>query len=121
MENITINDILYVLITVALPLVLRFVYQLVAEKVANSKYADAVDSIYAAVSYVNQTFVDGLKTAGSFGSDEAMQAYYMAQAAALDTMKASTYRWLEKTYDDLDIWLKVQIESAVKASKEVPA
>ena len=118
MEHITINDILYVLITVALPLVLRYGYQLASAKRAESKYADAVESVYAAVAYVNQTFVDSLKASGSFDNEAAMQAFYMAKDAALECMKDSTYKWLEKTYEDLDTWLEVQIESAVKSSKK---
>ena len=118
MENITINDILYVLITVALPLVLRYGYQLASAKLAETKYADAVDSVYAAVAYVNQTFVDSLKASGDFDKEASKMAFYMAKDAALECMKASTYQWLEKTYEDLDTWMKVQIESAVKSSKK---
>ena len=36
MENITINDILYVILTAAVPLVLRYIYQLVSAKVADT-------------------------------------------------------------------------------------
>ena len=121
MENITINDILYALITVALPLVLRYAYQLVSAKLAATKYADAVESIYASVSYVNQTFVDSLKDAGSFDEEAAQQAFHMAKTAALECMKTSTYKWLVKTYTDLDTWMEVQIESAVKSSKGADA
>ena len=121
MEHITINDILYVLITVALPLVLRYGYQLASAKLAETKYADAVESVYAAVAYVNQTFVDSLKASGDFGGEAARQAFHMARAAALDCMKESTYKWLEETYNDLDTWLEVQIESAVKSNKKEAA
>lgn len=118
MEHITINDILYVLLTMALPLVLRYAYQLASAKLAETKYADAVASVYAAVDYVNQTFVDGLKAEGYFDQEAAMQAFRMAKDAALQCMKDSTYKWLEKTYADLDTWLEVQIESAVNSAKK---
>ena len=117
MENITINDILYVLITAALPLVLRFVYQLVSAKVADSKYASAVNAVFSAVEFVNQTYVDALKEAGSFDAEAQAVALEKAKSAALETMEIGTRKWLEKSFADMDNWLTVQIESAVKASK----
>ena len=117
MENITIYDILFALITVALPLVLRYGYQLVAVRVADSKHADAVLSVGNAVLYVMQTFVDSTKAAGNFDKEAQEHAFLMAKEAALETMKDSTRKWLEKTYTDLDAWLTVQIESAVKGAK----
>ena len=115
--NVTINDILYVLITIALPLVLRYAYQLVSTKVAGTQYANAVSAVFSAVEYVNQTFVDALKEAGDFGKEAQAVALQKAKDAALETMAAGTRKWLEKSYTDLDSWLTVQIESAVKASK----
>lgn len=117
MENITINDILYVLITVALPLVLRYAYQLVSVKVAGTQYANAVNAVFSAVDYVNQTFVDSLKEAGNFDTAAQAVALRKAKDAALETMEAGTRKWLEKSYADLDSWLTVQIESAVKSAK----
>lgn len=118
MVNITINDILYALITVLLPLVLRYVYQLVSIKVAGTQYANAVNAVFAAVEYVNQTYVDTLKKEGDFDAESQEFAFEMAKDAALDIMEASTYKWLAKSFDSVDSWLDVQIESAVKAVKE---
>lgn len=118
MVNITINDILYALITVLLPLVLRYVYQLVSIKVSGTQYANAVNAVFAAVEYVNQTYVDALKKEGDFDAESQEFALEMAKDAALDIMEASTYKWLSKSFEDIDGWLDVQIESAVKAVKE---
>ena len=115
--TVTINDILYAVLTVMVPLLLRFVYQLVSAKLADSKYSKAVDAVYSAVSYVTQTFVDSLKQSGSFDKDAQGRAFMMAKEAALETMDAATKKWLEKSYADLDAWLTIQIESAVKTSK----
>lgn len=117
MENVTINDIFYVLLTVALPLVLRYAYQLVSVKVANTQYSNAVNAIYSAVEYVNQTFVDTLKQAGNFDEASQIIALEKAKDAALDIMEENTIDWLERSFVDLDTWLTVQIESAVKAVK----
>ena len=117
MNNVTINDIFYVLLTVALPITLRYVFQLISAKVADSKYSQTVNAILAAVEYVNQTFVDSLKASGSFDEEAQRKAFEMAKEAALASLSAGTYKWLERSFVDLDAWLTVQIESAVKAVK----
>ena len=117
--TVTINDILYAVLTVMLPLLVRFAYQFVSAKLADSKYAKAVNAVYHSVEYVMQTFVDSLKTSGNFDKEAQAHAFEMAKEAALETMDAATRKWLEKSYTDLDAWLTVQIESAVKTSKVV--
>lgn len=117
METVTLNDILYVVLTAAVPLVLRFVYQFISAKVEGTRYGDAIDAVYSAVEYVNQTFVDALKAEGNFDTDAQLKAFDKAKDAALEIMSKSTVDWLERTHIDLDAWLTVQIEAAVKAVK----
>lgn len=116
-ETITINDILYVFLTMAVPMLLRFGYQLVSAKVGDTEYQRAVDAVFSSVEYVNQTFVQSLKESGSFDKEAQEVAFEKAKEAALLTMEASTRKWLEKSFADLDGWLTVQIESAVKGAK----
>lgn len=118
MENITINDVLYMALTVALPMVLRYVFQFVSAKVADSKYSNALNCVFSAVEYVNQTFVDSLKKSGCFDAMAQEAALKAAKDAALEVMDASTKKWLEKTFVNMDEWLTIQIESAVKAVKK---
>lgn len=117
MENVNINDILYMLITVALPLVLRYVFQLASAKVADSEYAHAVNAVFSAVEYVSQTFVGALKEAGSFDEEAQATALQMAKDAAIEIMEESTRKWLAKSIVNVDAWLTVQIEGAVKHTK----
>ena len=117
MNDVTMNDIFYVLLTVALPITLRYVFQLISAKVADSKCSEGVDAVLAAVEFVNQTFVDSLKASGAFDAEAQRRAFEMAKDAALASLSAGTYKWLEKSFIDLDAWLTVQIESAVKAVK----
>lgn len=112
--EVTINDILYLVITALLPLTLRFAWQLISAKVADSRYAAALKDIFSAVEYVNQTFVDGLKEKGCFDEEAQAYAFTMAKNAAMELMAVSTRKWLEKYVADLDSWLTVQIEAAVK-------
>lgn len=117
MESITINDILYVVLTAAVPLVLRFIYQLVSAKVEDTRYENAVNAVFSAVEYVNQVFVGDLKESGNFDETAQIQAFQKAKDAALDIMGETVRKWLDKTQVDVDEWLTVQIESAVKAVK----
>lgn len=117
METVTLNDILYALLTMAVPLILSYVIQLVSEFIADSKHKDAVKTVFDAVVYVNQTFVDELKRAGNFDAEAQKTAFEKAKNAALDTMRNSTYKWLDKVYIDLDSWFEVQIERAVNGAK----
>ena len=117
MTNVTINDIFYVLLTAAVPLVLRYVHQLVSAKTAGRNHAAAVEAVFSAVEYVNQTFVDSLKASGSFNKPAQEQALVMAKGAALDLMEEAVYKWAEEAFEDLDGWLTMQIEGAVKAVK----
>lgn len=117
METITVNDILYVVLTVAVPVVLRFAFQYFSAKYADSKYATAMLCVFNAVEYVNQTFVDALKQHGSFDEIAQADALNMAKDAALSLMDEGTKMWLNSAFDDLDGWLTIQIESAVKTTK----
>ncbi len=117
--NVTIQDVLYVFITVMSPLLLRFVWQFVSAKIADSRYAAVLNSIYCAVEYVNQTFVDALKASGSFDKQAQAHALEKAKDAALNLLTESTYNWLEKSVVNLDEWMTVQIEAAVRSAKPV--
>lgn len=115
--ELTINDIFYAVLTVVLPLVLRYAYQLVSAKVAGSKYDKAVTAVADSVTYVTQTFVDALKEQGRFDEEAQSAAFRRAKDAALETMEAGVRSWLEKSVANLDEWLEVQIEAAVRKQK----
>lgn len=115
----TIQNVLYVFITVMLPLLLRFVWQLISVKIADSRYAAALNDVYSAVVFVNQTYVDALKEKECFDKEAQAYALEKAKNAALDLMSDSTFNWLEKTIGNLDDWLTVQIEAAVRRAKPV--
>lgn len=119
MGTVTLNDIFYVVLTAAVPLALRYLWQYCAAKYADSKYADAINAVFSAVEYVNQTFVDTLKCEGNFDENAKVKAFCNAKDAALEIMSKSTLAWLGKTHTDVDQWLTVQIEVAVKSAKAV--
>lgn len=115
--DLSINDLLYALLTVVVPVALKLLWQYVAERVSNSKYAEAINCVFAAVDYTNQVFVDSLKSSGSFDAKAQEEAFFKAKETALDIMEAGTIKWLQKTFGSIDYWLEVQIEAAVKEGK----
>ena len=120
METITINQILYILITAVLLPVLGFVGQYVltkTEDIKNETIRDAINAVWNAVVYVSQVFVDDCKTSGNFDKDAQVKAFNMAKTAALDMISDNAKKYIEKYCGDLDEWLKIQIEAAVKSNK----
>lgn len=115
--EVSINDIMYAVITVVLPLVLPYIFNLISAKVADWRHAAVLNDIFSAVEYVNQTFVDSLKDKGCFDEEAQAYAFTMAKDAALNLMTASTRKWLKRSVADLDNWLDVQIEAAVRTAK----
>ena len=115
--EITLDDVLYAVLTVVLPLILRYVFQFVSMRFAETIQAEAIEAVFDAVEYVNQTFVSSLKKAGNFDDEAKQFAFEKAKSAALEVMEASTKRWLQKSISNLDTWLEIKIESAVKNAK----
>lgn len=115
--DITTNNILCFALIVLVSVALKLLRQYVSVKVAGSRYADAVNCVFAAVDYVNQVFVDTLKQEGYFDAEAQQDAFRRAKDTALELMEAGTLKWLEKTFDCVDSWLEVQIEAAVKEVK----
>ena len=119
MESITLNNLCLTVFTAAVPLILRFFWQLCSSEYNDSKYADAIQAVFSSVEYVNQTFTDSLKQSGCFDEEAQEIALKKAKNTALDLMHTSTLKWLERSFVDLDHWLTVQIEAAVKSHKAV--
>lgn len=117
MESITIDDVLYLLLTVLLPVLARYAWQFLYAKISDCEQAKAIDAVFSAVGFVGQTYVDSLKQSGDFDYASQQKALEKAKDAALAIMDASARKWLEKAVVDVDEWLTVQIENAIKHSK----
>ena len=118
--EITLNEVLYTLITCALMIVVRFGVQLIRTKTAEIKNAEVqqmIDNIGDIVIMVSQTFVDSLKESGNFDKEAQAKAFNMAKTAALEMISDNAKKYIEKYCGDLDEWLKIQIEAAVKGNK----
>lgn len=118
--EITLNEVLYTLITCALMIVVRFGVQLIRTKTAQIKNAEVqqmIDNIGDIVIMVSQTFVDSLKESGNFDKEAQAKAFNMAKTAALNGMSDSMKKYIDKYCGGLDEWLRIQIEAWVKKNK----
>ena len=118
--EITLNEVLYTLITCALMIVVRFGVQLIRTKTAEIKNAEVqqmIDNIGDIVIMVSQTFVDSLKESGNFDKEAQAKAFKMAKPDALDGMSDSMKKYIDKYCGGLDEWLRIQIEAWVKKNK----
>lgn len=118
--EITLNEVLYTLITCALMIVVRFGVQLIRAKTAEIKNAEVqqmIDNIGDIVIMVSQTFVDSLKESGNFDKEAQAKAFNMAKTAALNGMSDSMKKYIDKYCGGLDEWLRIQIEAWVKKNK----
>lgn len=118
--EITLNEVLYTLITCALMIVVRFGVQLIRTKTAEIKNAEVqqmIDNIGDIVIMVSQTFVDSLKESGNFNKEAQAKAFDMAKTAALNGMSDSMKKYIDKYCGGLDEWLRIQIEAWVKKNK----
>lgn len=118
--EITLNEVLYTLITCALMIVVRFGVQLIRTKTTEIKNAEVqqmIDNIGDIVIMVSQTFVDSLKESGNFDKEAQAKAFNMAKTAALNGMSDSMKKYIDKYCGGLDEWLRIQIEAWVKKNK----
>lgn len=118
--EITLNEVLYTLITCALMIVVRFGVQLIRTKtsqIKNEELQQAIDGIGDIVIMVSQTFVDSLKESGNFDKEAQAKAFNMAKTAALNGMSDSMKKYIDKYCGGLDEWLRIQIEAWVKKNK----
>lgn len=118
--EITLNEVLYTLITCALMIVVRFGVQLIRTKTAeirNAEVQQMIDNIGDIVIMVSQTFVDSLKESGNFDKEAQAKAFNMAKTAALNGMSDSMKKYIDKYCGGLDEWLRIQIEAWVKKNK----
>lgn len=129
--DIDFNNLLTAVVIAVLPVLTGFLCDLIhkaaahfAEKAKEERekaFLEQIGTTVAnAVAYVNQTFVDELKEAGTFGESEeyASAAFEQAYEATIETLAPKITEWIEETYGALKPFLTVQIEKAVKAAKE---
>ena len=124
-----VKDILYILITTAVPVlvtyVCKFLYAKWTEgkvKIENEKISTTLDSVVTMVLDVveatNQTFVDELKKKGEFTTNAALEAFNISKEKALKMLSNEAADIITTVYGDVNVYLDTLIEATVKQLKK---
>ena len=124
-----VKDLLYILITAAVPVlttyVCKFLYTKWTEskvKINNEKVSTTLDSVIKMVLDVveatNQKYVDELKKHGEFTKEAAAEAFKISKDTALSMLSNEAAEIIVDVYGDLDIYLNTLIEATVKQLKK---
>ena len=128
-----LNYVLYVVLTVILPVVAKYVVDLIKTKIKESNIiADAtknedlskivegaLSDVMDAVLYINQIYVDSLKSSGKFDKEAQEEAFNRAYTEAMNMISDEAKKVIEQLYGSFDKWLKLKIESSVnRANKQ---
>lgn len=125
----TIKDLLYILITAAVPVLTTHVCKLLYAKwieskvrVENEKVANTLDNVVNmvldVVESVNQVFVDELKKKGEFTKESAEEAFNKSKETALKMLSNDASDIIATVYGDVDVYLDTLIEATVKQLKK---
>ena len=127
-----LNYCLYIVLTVILPVVTKYAVDLIKTKIKESNIiADAtknedlskivegaLSDVMDAVLYINQIYVDSLKSSGKFDKEAQEEAFNRAYAEAINMISAEAKNVIEQLYGSFDKWLKLKIESSVNMAKK---
>lgn len=126
-----LNYILYVVLTVIFPVVATYTVNLIKAKIKESNVITnaaknenitkiiegALSDVMDAVLYINQIYVDALKSSGKFDKDAQKNAFNRAYAEALNMISEESQKVIEQVYGSFDKWLMLKIETSVNMAK----
>lgn len=127
-----LNYILYIVLTVILPVVATYAVNLIKAKIKESNIIadatqnenlakiieNALSDVMDAVLYINQIYVDALKSSGKFDKDAQKNAFNRAYVEAMNMISDESKKVIEQVYGSFDNWLKLKIESSVNMAKK---
>lgn len=124
-----LENMLFIVLTVAVPMFLKLMYSwvtaFVAEKTQSLDNAQlkeyinsAVQSVMKAVMSTYQTYVDSLKKQDMFNEEAQKEAFERAKETAILMITDDVKKAIEQMYGDFDTWIDSTIEQFVKANKD---
>lgn len=124
-----IRDLLYILITAAVPVLTTYVCKFLYAKwtegktqIENEKVSTTLDNVVNMVLDVvestNQTFVDELKQKGEFTKEAAAEAFEISKNKALTMLSTEAAEIISEVYGDVSVYLDTLIEATVKQLKK---
>lgn len=127
-----LNYILYIVLTIILPVVARYVVAFIKAKIKESNIImdathnedlskiveSALSDVMDAVLYINQIYVDSLKSSGKFDKEAQEEAFNRAYVEAMNMISDEAKKVIEGLYGSFDKWLRIKIESSVNMAKK---
>lgn len=127
-----INYILYIVLTIILPVVATYAVNLIKAKIKESNIVvdatkndnmtkiieGALSDVMDAVLYINQIYVDSLKSSGNFDNNAQKNAFNRAYVEAMNMISDESKKVIEQIYGSFDKWLKLKIETSVNVAKK---
>lgn len=121
-------QILCVIASVVLPIIsaiiVRFVYIKIKEiktgienENINNILNEAYEAISTAVIFTSQTFVEALKSSGSFNSEKQKEALSIALKKTYEMLSDNAISFIYETYGDIENWIITNIEKEVNLNK----
>ena len=121
--------VLQVLIAIAIPVIttilttlarkaLEYQIQKIEDEKTRRLLLEGTSLILDSVNYVQQTYVDNLKSAGKFDAAAQQHALEAAKTRALDLMQDDVYKVLNNQYKNINNYMDTIIESAIAKKKE---
>lgn len=78
---------------------------------------EGTDIILDCVNYVQQTFVDNIKSNYIFGIEEQKEAFDLAKTRAIEMLPKEVYEAIDRRYGNVDKFAETIIESAIAMRK----
>lgn len=129
--NVLLKDLLYAVITAAVPILTAFALKFFSkyfnkisletdQLIISDTINESLDLIMKVVSSTSQTYVDSLKASGEFTKEAQKKAFNETKDTIMNLLSEESKELLATLYQDIDAWLTVQIESAVREQKSNP-
>lgn len=124
-----VKNLLYILITAAVPVLTTYVCKFLYTKwteskvnIKNEQIQDTLDKVtnmvLDVVQATNQTFVDSLKKNGEFTKEAAIEAFNKSKETVVKMLSDDAVAIITEVYGDIDVYLDTLIESLVKQLKK---
>ena len=116
-----LTSVMEIVITALLPVLTAYAVALIKRQIkkleVNSTIESASNIVLDAVVKTQQVYVNELKKQGSFDIESQKKAFEDTKSTAKELFTDSTKKIITETFGDLEKWLDLKIEAAVKETK----
>lgn len=126
--NTLLQDLLYAVITAAVPVITMYIVKFLKtifskvkvetdQTIVKNTIDEALGIVLKVVASTSQTYVDSLKAEGKFDKEAQLVAFNNTKDTIKSLLSDEAKNLIATLYDDIDTWLTIQIESAVREQK----